>query len=174
MKYWKTVRWVIVVGIVICLPVFFFCWFCRGTPTTILLVRHADRPVSGEDALTPTGTTRAQELVHVARKSDLRAVYRTNTNRSRDTATPVATAVGLTPVTYDANDVAGVISMVLADHRGETVLVVGHSDTVPQIITQAGGPSLPNIAGNEFDDLFVVTIPRCRCGKVAVAKLETP
>jgi broad specificity phosphatase PhoE len=170
MKRFVTLRCVIIAGILVGVLCGCLWWYCSETPTTILLVRHANRPLTDEDALTPDGVVRAQELVHVGRKSGVVAIFRTNTNRSRDTAKPLADALGLTPVIY--SDVAGVVSQIFADFRGKTVLVVAHSDTVPAIIAEVGGPTLAEIPRQEFDDLFVVTAPRCRCRRTTVTQLQ--
>ena len=71
---------------------------------------------------------------------------------------------------YPANDVDPLVASILADHRGQKVLVVGHSNTVPDIIEAAGGPSLPDIDGREFDNLFFFTV--CRCGRKRVTLLS--
>jgi len=148
--------------VVILMPIGLVWWFWCGPSTTLVLVRHADR--DGQlDALTAAGTTRAQELAHVGMKAEFAAIYRSDTNRARDTAAPLAMATGLTPVVYPANEVDQLVASILADHRGQKVLVVGHSNTVPDIIEAAGGPSLPEIESGEFDNLFVLTL--CRCGR---------
>lgn len=172
MKRWCTVRCVVLGVFIVCLPLFGWWWFRCGPATTLLIVRHADRPITGEDALTPAGVTRAQALAHVGAKAAVAAVYRSNTNRARDTAAPLAAALSLTPVIYPTSDVAGVVSQVFADHRGETVAIVGHSNTVPLIIAEAGGPALPDIAEDEFDNLFVLTVCRCRLGAATLVNLQ--
>jgi broad specificity phosphatase PhoE len=144
-------------------------WFWCGAPTTLVVVRHADR--DGQlDALTAAGTARAQELAHVGVKAGLAAIYRSGTNRARDTAAPLAAATGLAPVVYAANDVDALVASIFADHRGDRVLVVGHSNTVPDIIEAAAGPALPDIDDGEFDNLFVLTV--CRCGRTRVTLLN--
>jgi broad specificity phosphatase PhoE len=158
--------------LVVCAALGAWWWLRCGPATTLLIVRHADRPTDGSDALTPAGMQRAQDLVRVAQKAGVLAVYRTNTNRSRDTAQPLATALGLTPVIYDMKDVRGVVAAIFAEHRGETVFVVAHSDTTPQIIAEAGGPVLPEIARDEFDDLSVLTACSCRRGKATLVDLQ--
>jgi hypothetical protein len=52
------------------------------------------------------------------------------------------------------------------------VFVVGHSNTAPQIITAAGGPTIPNIKDAEFDNLFVLTAFRCRRGLARLVTLQ--
>ncbi len=155
--------------LVVCLP--WWLWFWCGRATTLLIVRHADRQGT-DDALTVQGAARAQQVVHVAEKAGAVAIYRSDTNRARDTAAPLAAALGLTPVVYPANDVATLVSDIFADHRGETVFVVGHSNTVPQIIAEAGGPTVPNIDEGEFDNLFVLTACRCRRGSARLVTLQ--
>ena len=149
--------------IVICLFSFFLWWRCWfwGDITTLVLVRHADR-VATETNLSAAGLARAQELVHVGAKADIRGVYQSDTDRSRQTAAPLASSLSITPVEIPANDVTALVNHILANHRGHTVLVVGHSNTVPQIISMVGGPLLPDLADNEFDNLFVVDV--CQCG----------
>lgn len=132
-------------------------WFCIGM-TTIIFVRHADR-VPGADALTPAGETRALELVHVAEKSGASAIYHSGANRTRLTVTPLATALGITMT--EEPGLQSTIDDILDNHNGETVIVAGHSNTVPDMIALAGGPAMSNIDSNEYDNLFVLT--RCRC-----------
>jgi len=152
-------------------PIALVWWFRCGPPTTLVVVRHADR--DGQlDALTAAGTARAQELAHVGTKVGLAAIYRSDTNRASDTAAPLAMATGLTPVVYSANDVAALVTSIFADHRGEKVLVVGHSNTVPDIIEAAGGPAFPDIDGGEFDNLFVLTVCRCGWRRVTLLNLQ--
>lgn len=128
----------------------------------LVLVRHADR--DGQlDALTEDGRARARELAHVGVNAGLVAIYRSDTNRARDTAEPLATAAGLTPVVYPASDIESLVATIFADHRGKKVLIVGHSNTIPDIIEAVGGPVIPDIDDKEFDNLFVLTV--CRCGR---------
>jgi len=167
-KYWPGV----LLGIVACLvPFWWWWWFGCGSATTLMVVRHADR-LGSQDALNASGQVRAQELVHVGQKAGIVAIYRSDTDRSRDTAAPLAAALGLTPVAYPAADVTTLVNGIFADHPGETVFVVGHSDTVPQILAAAGGPTLPAIDPTEFDNLFVLTACRCRRGLATVVNLQ--
>jgi broad specificity phosphatase PhoE len=81
-------------------------------------------------------------------------------------------ATGLMPIVYAANDVDPLVASIFADHRGEKVLVVGHSNTVPDIIEAAGGPALPDIDDGEFDNLFVLTVCRCDRRRVTLLNLQ--
>ncbi len=146
-------------------------WYlCWGNPTTVLLLRHADRQ-NGVDALTVAGTARAQELAHVMEKSGIRAIYTSEAARTQQTAAPTAALLGITPVAIVAADVAGLVSTIRTNHYGQKVLVVGHSNTVPQIIAEFGGPVV-TIDGNEFDNLYVLTLCRCRWHSFGLTNLQ--
>lgn len=143
--------------ILICLVVIIWCWYCISI-TTIVFVRHADRD-GDNDALTQPGIDRADELVHVAEKTGATAIYHSGANRTRLTVNPLANALGITM--NEISDSQMTINDIYSNYRGETVIVAGHSNTVPQMIELAGGPAMPNISGDEYDNLFVLS--RCNC-----------
>lgn len=138
---------------------------CSSVATTILLVRHAEKE-SGEDPpLTEAGRLRAEALVGVARHAGVTAVYATGYLRTRRTAEPLARHLALDLTVVDVGeDVRGharsVARDILTEHGGETVLVVGHSDTVPLIMEELGVREVPSIAETEYDRLFVVFVVR--------------
>jgi broad specificity phosphatase PhoE len=86
-------------------------------------------------------------------KSGVRTVFITRFRRTKDTAQPLADALQLAPIVE--SDTVQLIAK-LRTHLDETVLVVGHSDTVPDVIQAFGGPSV-TIADDAFDDLFVLS-----------------
>jgi phosphohistidine phosphatase SixA len=141
--------------VLVVIAIIFFC-FCWGTRTTVLLVRHADRQANS-DALTPVGTARAQELARILEKSGINEIYTSEAIRTQMTAEPIASQLGIIPVAVPAADVAGLVSIIRNNNSGQTVLVVGHSNTVPQIITEFGGPAVI-IGENEFDNLYILTL----------------
>ncbi len=164
-------RWKYALGTAAGLGVVWWCYwsFCWGAPTTVFLVRHADR--DAEDALNASGLVRAQELAHVMEKSGLDAVYTSEFTRTQQTAAPAAAALGLTPVVISASDVAGLANHIRDNRNGEKTLVVGHSDTVPKVIAAFGGPAV-NIPEDEFDNLYVLTLCRCRRPGLTVTNLQ--
>jgi broad specificity phosphatase PhoE len=144
---------------------------CDRAATTILVVRHAEKPGQA-DSLSETGYSRAKTLVHVAGRANVRAIYHSDTKRNRLTAEPLATALGITPTVYPAKDIDALVARIFAEHEGESVLVVGHSNTVARIIAAAGGPHIEDLAENEYDKLFVVTTQPCRRGPAILIELE--
>jgi broad specificity phosphatase PhoE len=133
--------------------------------TVVVLVRHAEK-VPGADpdpALSETGSARAAALAARPEVAGVRAAYVTQFRRTALTAAPLAARRGFTPTERPiSGDVAAYAAALAAAIRarpaGDTVLVVGHSNTVPQIVAALGGPRLPNIDDAEYARLFVVTL----------------
>jgi len=123
----------------------------------VVLVRHAEKEAGDDPALTPDGAARARTLVHVLSGRRLEAVYVSEFRRTRDTGAPAADAAGLTPIVVEARDVEGLARAIRAGAAG-TTLVVGHSNTVPALISALGAPPVPEIPESAYDDLFVVTL----------------
>jgi phosphohistidine phosphatase SixA len=130
--------------------------------TTVILVRHAEK-ASQEDAspLTTAGTARAIELARVLTAAKVDAIYTTQFRRVQDTAAPFATASGITPVVRNAGSAfpgyaTDLAKEILAEHRGHTVLVVGHTNTTVALM-KALGVEMPKIEESEFDNLYVLT-----------------
>jgi broad specificity phosphatase PhoE len=121
----------------------------------ILLVRHAERVPSAmtEDApLTEAGKARAQKLAALLATAGIKTIFVTRFRRTIDTAQPLAEALHLTPTVE--SDTQQLVAK-LRSHLDENVLVVGHSDTVPDVIKAFGGPTV-TIGDDDFDGLFVL------------------
>jgi broad specificity phosphatase PhoE len=74
-------------------------------------------------------------------------------------------------VERSAADILGVVDDIRANHAGQKVLVVGHSNTVPQIVSELGGPAV-GIPENEFDNLYVLTLCRCFSGEYSLVNQQ--
>jgi phosphohistidine phosphatase SixA len=128
----------------------------------IVLVRHADKASDPPDdpPLTAAGVKRARDLAAVLGNVNLTAIITTQFRRTRQTAEPIAAALGLKiePVALHPEQPNAHLEAVLAALRnqaGGAVLVVGHSTTVPTLIEALGGPHLPLICEAAYDNLFV-------------------
>lgn len=144
-------------------------WFFESqATTTIIFVRHAEKaalPADDPD-LSEAGRRRAAELARQLVDADVvpgvgvDAVYSTSFRRTVETARPVAEALDLQIMTYDAADTEAFLDTVIRDYKGKIILVVGHSNTVPEMIANMGASkSVPPIAENEYDNLYLVSIP---------------
>ena len=128
--------------------------------TTVILIRHGERnaptPTNPDPHLNAAGKARAKSLIHVFGQAGIKAIYRSYFARSKETAQPLANHLGLSAIEMD--EALQIKNDILANHTGQTVLVIGHSDTVPDIINRLGGANLPIINDREFDNLFVVKV----------------
>lgn len=108
----------------------------HAAPATYLLVRHAekDTTVAKDPPLTAAGQTRAERLATQLARTPLSAIYSTPTRRTRETATPTAQSHGLPIEDYDAADAAAFAVRLRKAHPAGTVLIVGHSDTLPPLV----------------------------------------
>jgi broad specificity phosphatase PhoE len=136
----------------------------RAAATTVLLVRHAEKAAQPADdpPLTADGEARAQALVQVARDAGVTAIVTTQFQRTRLTGAPLAQALGITAEVMNARGAdhpREVARTILERHAGETVLVVGHSNTIPEIVAALGAPHPGVIADSTHDNLFIVTVP---------------
>jgi broad specificity phosphatase PhoE len=143
--------------------------------TTVIVVRHAEKAAepAADPALTATGSARANALLDLVRDAGVQAVITTQFQRTRLTAAPVASALGLTTEIVDARapqHAKAVADSVLMKHRGQTVLVVGHSNTVPDIVAALGAPRPAAICDDGYDNAYIVTVPAS--GTASVARIH--
>lgn len=131
---------------------------CRAQ-RAVLLVRHAEKLDESPDAaLAPAGLARAEALSRLLRDAGVGAIYVSERQRTRQTAAPLAQALGLLPVTVPAADDAALLQRLRAPiHRDQVVLVVGHSDTLPKLLRGLGVTRPIAIARAEYDGLYLVT-----------------
>ena len=131
--------------------------------TAVFVVRHAEKISDTDQRLTEAGRERASRLATMLGAAGIRAIYATDTERAKDTAAPLAKTLGLTVATYDVGggegkppDAAAFVQSLRREHPQDAVLVVGHSNTVPAILKALGCREEISIAGQQYDDLFVV------------------
>jgi broad specificity phosphatase PhoE len=126
--------------------------------STIVLVRHAEKASNDPDApLSAQGLERAACLAHVLKDAAIKRIYVTDTKRTQQTAEPLARALGLKPTIVPANDMSTLIRDVFYG-TGGNALVVGHSNTLPLIITRVQAGTIPPIGENEYDGMYVLTV----------------
>lgn len=127
-------------------------------PDLVILVRHAERATepAGDPGLTPAGERRAQALAQALAGLRVNAIVTTQFRRTRDTAAPLAQALGLQPVVVDAK--AGHAQAVADAVRAQAgaVLVVGHSNTIPAVLAALGGPKLAELCETSFHHAFLL------------------
>jgi phosphohistidine phosphatase SixA len=151
--------------------------------TTVFLVRHAEKATTPPEdpPLTEAGNIRAQQLARILEQAGIKAIYTSQFLRTKQTAEPLAKSLGITPalipVKMSPSNPREVSEQSIRDitdkifeRAGEAALVVGHSNTVPEVIKMLGADQSVTIDEKEFDNLFVVTV--YARGKAKVARLK--
>jgi broad specificity phosphatase PhoE len=135
-------------------------YISRSPVTTVFLIRHAEKAVrpAQDPPLTRAGLERAETLCRLLMRADVSAVYSTRYRRTRQTVQPLSDLLDLRVNEYEARDFEGLARRIRSDHRGKTLLVAGHSNTVPGIIRALGADPVSPIADEEYDNLYGVTI----------------
>jgi broad specificity phosphatase PhoE len=142
-----------------------FVSYRSATTTTIVLVRHAEKVMGTieDPPLAAEGVRRAERLAQmfgeVKTGNGLDAIYVSDTKRSQQTAAPLVSRLGINAIVYPAADVDGTTRKLLREHRGGRALIVGHSNTVPTLVQKLSGQAVPEIPDEEYDDIYVVTVP---------------
>lgn len=151
------------------LPILLLCLCAAACATpvaapggvTFIVVRHAEK--SGDDPRDPglsrAGEQRASHLAESLATDRLVAAYATAYLRTQQTARPAAQAQGIAVTTYDAARPAVDFAAELRrSHDSGTVLVVGHSNTVPEIAAALCGCSVAPLGEDDFGDLYRIRI----------------
>ena len=130
----------------------------------VFIVRHAERADAGmasakvpgaDPDLSGAGVARANSLAAMLKDARIRTVITTEFKRTKQTAEPVATAAGVSLTVIDSKDVTGLLKTVRSSTGN--VLVVGHSNTLPDVLKGLGVTEPITVGEDEFDSLFVVT-----------------
>lgn len=136
--------------------------FAQGVPAMVVLVRHAEKAaVGGSDpSLSEVGQVRAKALATALADAGVTSVITTTYKRTIETGDVLAAArnikgeriaiTGTTPAHVEA------IAAAVRKHPGEVVLVVGHSNTIPAIVTALGGPKIADLCDANYATMFVV------------------
>jgi len=131
------------------------------TATTVILVRHAEKvthPPGGDAGLDTKGIVRAQELKRVLADAGIQAIYASQFGRARLTAAPLAESLHDSVRTYDANRNDLLAARIHREHRGQTILVVGHTDSIAEFFEQLTGARLNEGSAIAYDRMFVITL----------------
>lgn len=132
-------------------------------PTTVYLVRHAEKDLSDpgdqDPALTPLGQERAEALRAELEGTKIDALYATKYKRTQNTLLPMSNARNLPIQIYEANDFTGLKSKIQEQHTGNTIVIAGHSNTLLPIVEALGAKRpVPEISDRQYDYLFKVIV----------------
>lgn len=146
-------------------------------PATFVIVRHAEKASDGsaDPPLAPAGIGRARALARRFADAPVVAVYSTAFLRTRATAGPSAVLHGVPVTTYDAAmPPPAFVAQLRAAHRSGTVLVVGHSNTVPAIASALCGCRAAPLGENDYDAIYTVRMQRNGTGVLETGRQSRP
>jgi phosphohistidine phosphatase SixA len=152
-------------GLFVAALVAFFIYRSAMTTTVVVLARHADKDLSSiqDPPLSPEGEQRAERLAQMFGRDKgaggVDAIYVSDGRRAQQTAAPLAERLGKAAIVVPAGDIKGLVSRVMHEHEGGSVLVVGQSSTVPELIHELGDIDVPPVAEDEYDTLYVLSVP---------------
>ncbi len=128
--------------------------------TNLYFVRHAEKEAGNDPALTENGKKRAGDLMRTLKDKKVQRIYVTQFKRTQITADSMRLQLGIDTVHYNADENGIDLFNKIAAHGdfNKTILIIGHSNTVPDYIKKAGLINYPqaNITDTEFDNLYKV------------------
>ena len=133
---------------------------------TVIFVRHAERADGGaamapgaapaDPLLSAIGKARAARLATMLADAGIKAIYASEFRRTQDTGKPLAAKLGLTVQAVSGKDTAALVAKVKAHNAKDVILVIGHSNTVPDAIKALGGP-IVTMRDDEYDAMYILT-----------------
>lgn len=150
----------------------YFATFTRPV-TTVILVRHAEKKIEPENPdpdLAPEGEERAREIARVFGDAGINAIYATQYKRTQQTVKPLSVLTGVPVTVLNSKETDELLKRIQTSHRGQTVFIAGHNNSVPAIASALSGENFSVIPESEYDNLFIVTV--YRFGKAKVVKLK--
>jgi phosphohistidine phosphatase SixA len=129
------------------------------------VVRHAEKVTAASNGqplsdppLTEKGKAMAQHLKELLLSKKIKHIYSTNTQRTLATAAPLSEAIGIQPQLY-GNKPDSAFLQLLKGLR-HNALVVGHSNTVDDIINGLAGKTFINgdLQDSDYGGLYVLTV----------------
>lgn len=150
--------------------------------TTITVVRHAEKSTDDprDPSLSAAGEERARDLSVALKDAGITDIYITQYKRTRQTAEPLAQRFGISiterPITAanSATYAPDLAREILTGSVGKNVLIVGHSNTVPDIVRALSGSVVPAITDAEYDHIFIVVVPTSGPARLVQVRFGRP
>jgi broad specificity phosphatase PhoE len=136
----------------------FLCVSVASAQPVVVIVRHGEKATNGgnDPELSSAGRARADALARILKDAGITAIFTTELKRTQETAAPTSTLAHVTPTVVAAKDTASLIAK-LHQLTGNA-LVVGHGDTIPNIVKALGINAPVNIPDADYSELLIVTL----------------
>ena len=134
------------------------------TSTVVVLVRHAEKQGGTDPSLSEDGVARATALRDVLLHAGVDALFSSQFRRTVETLEPLADTLGLEvePRPLESSDVkssAREVMLLLAEQfRGQTIVIAGHSNTIPTMASALTGMEIEDYDERDYDNLLIVVL----------------
>ena len=130
------------------------CAAASASPV-FFIVRHAEKAtLEGNPELSAAGRERADGLARMLKDAEITAIFTSEFKRTQETAAPTAKATQVTPVVVNATNSSALVEK-LRVLKGNA-LIVGHGNTIPELLKSLGVETTVTIPENDYSELFVV------------------
>ncbi len=129
----------------------------------VWIVRHAEKytsdPKDKDPELTDEGKLRADALTKELRGKKLDSIFATDYKRTKLTAFPLADDIGIAIKTYNPATQKDFAKELMKYGGGQKFLIVGHSNTILELIEAFGGKRpVKELSDDDYDYLFELTV----------------
>ena len=117
------------------------------------------------------GVGRAHRLRDMLRAAGVTHIFTSELRRTVETAKPLADALGLVPQRLPGTDIEALASRLAALKPHDRALVVGHSNTVPELLRALKITTSVKIDDTDYDNLFIV-VPEKKSAAPVLLRLK--
>ena len=144
------------------------------TTTTVILVRHAEKTTEpGKDpGLTAEGHARAAALTEMLAKGGVDKLYASEYRRTQLTLKPLAEELDLEITIIGASEPDRLVADIFSSQRGNTVVIAGHSNTLPELVRLLSGLEAEPIDESDYRGIYILSLPRF--GEQQLTRLRYP
>lgn len=141
--------------------------------TTFILVRHAEKADDGtrNPPLNEMGQARASNLAEMLSNQEITALYATPYKRTQETLQSIASSKNLEIQDYDPSSKKEWLEMLLNKHTGGTVVISGHSNTIPLLANELLGQEVfQQFDESDYGNFLIVVANEVGKGKLVRLK----
>lgn len=129
----------------------------------VWIVRHAEKDTTDKQDRDPdlsaAGAERAEALKKELKGQKIDSIFSTDYKRTKLTGFPLADITGISIKTYNPANAKDLVKSLKENAAGKKVLIIGHSNTVLELIEAFGAKRpIPSVSDNEYDYLFSLSV----------------
>lgn len=126
--------------------------------TTLFLIRHAEKAeASSNPELSQAGIERAINWAKYFEKTPIDFFYTTLYKRTQQTCATVAATKQKDIIFYKPENMD--LKKLISENKGRTILIVGHSNTIPNYINKLlGEQKYADISESDFGNLYIIKV----------------